>query len=517
MSITYLIHTTANTKDVATFSEFWRIPKGTKNIRVALPCAVYGSGWRDVLTDDEEKLANQRQLLLDQSGGMSLTQEQADELKKYEKQLALARVSTYASMCTFYPDSPLPKAYLDVKCPDGIDSPGAFSSMSWQIGHDAGGNSTYVAAPYCHDHNASIQVFHTDGKLLTGTPLHNWNLMRGELYGESSGWIKPDGSHTTGVTASSDSSKLALFWKCGLWAEWYARIYSQEINGGSFGGTAHPTPGTPVTPAQLTSKILTYSVHASDVFPSGFQFDDSMVNSNRQEVLKPDNTTLTTFSVEGETIRWSGNVGGASGVMSLTSRASYEELCGWYRSSTGEIIWLEPISYPYELLEIDEAQEDLIIGILGSDACVGYLQYGNTPATDPYEPNPPDEPSPIPEPPIVEPDPYYQPADDMCIGRPRAWRMRYKKFEAESDPDKPNPDPTPDPITSSPSMLTSSQLLNQIFNKSGRLPNIPKTQPVLDSTRIRTTTKSLVPNIYLNSDVGVTPKSGYYTPKRGVL
>lgn len=232
---------------------------------------------------------------------------------------------------------------------------------------------------FCRSHSASIQVFHTDGKLLSGTPLYNWDQCIGgaDLQthgGYVGGFLSPD------VTVAGQ----AVWEHCGIWAEWYSIITAIKNSSSSElvpdMTNALPPTGTVVTPSEISASLK--SLYPA-IFSSSFTFSDTAVNGNRQEVLKMDDTTVKTISVDGETIKWTGSVGGATGLGAIDHRAQKEQLC-YLETYNGSSVRLVINSKPYEVLDMDEAKEDLIIGVLSPD---GFAAWGTW--TDPSTPSAP--------------------------------------------------------------------------------------------------------------------------------
>lgn len=221
--------------------------------------------------------------------------------------------------------------------------------------------------------NASFQVFHEDGKLLIGTPLTNWNVLRGKYWGfgyQGQGFSIGKNMDSNGNSLDSSdvptADSEALWRHEGIWPVWYA-LYKSGKAGIDYQN--NPTASTfssgdkikPVHLSLLLPEAFPYA------FPSIFLFDDSTVNQNQQEVLKSDSSVLKIFNVEGEVIRWSGNVAGAQG---LGSGSRMVEHGVWSYSPLRDVLNAEETSYkvlPSESLEIDEAQENLILGVVATD------------------------------------------------------------------------------------------------------------------------------------------------------
>lgn len=231
-------------------------------------------------------------------------------------------------------------------------------------------------ASFCAYCNASIQVFHTNGKLLSGTPLRNWDRARGSYYNYGFPGMTPINPISINYSTDITATTAANWHKEGLWTSWYSLVQTTKSGEYYFAYTPvytanpiyNPPAGTIITPANITAELQ--ALYPS-IFDSSFSFDDSSVNGNGLELLKTSNTALKTISVDGETIKWSGNAAGAIGAGSVTRT---EELGVWppysLHPDTNPIIPVNPVPHNIslgEVLEIDYAQEDLIIGAICSD------------------------------------------------------------------------------------------------------------------------------------------------------
>lgn len=279
---------------------------------------------------------------------------------------------------------------------------------------------------FCRSHNASIQVFHADGKLLIGTPLTKWDTCIGsDDFEKCNGYV--GGMFSPKVTTEGE----AIWRKCGIWAEWYSVVTALESASSSRSladvGSALPSTGTVVTPTDLTMKLRS---HYPAIFSSSFIFDDSGTNGTGNEVLKIDDTTVQTFTVDGEAIQWTGSLGGATGLGAVDHRA--QELGRYNIVEAGESRLISCTSSPYETLDIAEAKQDLIIGFLSSDGVAGWGRWYEPELEDyvPVEPPLPVYPE-LPEPilPEFENRPVYRDfqnlapvyrGDDMVIHAPYA-------------------------------------------------------------------------------------------------
>lgn len=305
---------------------------------------------------------------------------------------------------------------------EGEESPPLYAYDVW--GAD---ESKLACLFFCRSHAASIQVFHTNGKLLTGTPLTNWaTCIDDNRFDECNGYV--GGMFSPKVTAEGE----AIWKKCGIWAEWYSAVTASESASTAQTLpdviTSLPPTGTVVSTSDLSTKLRN---HYPAIFSSSFSFDDSQVNGNQSEVLKVDDITVQTFTVDGETIQWTGSIGGATGIGAVDHRA--QQLSRYNLVYVGETGLITHTSSPYEKLDIAEAKEDLIIGFLSSDGVAGWGRWyepeegENIPEPAPAIPIFPD----IPEP--IQPDfdnrpvyrnfqnlaPIYR-GDDMVIHKPYA-------------------------------------------------------------------------------------------------
>lgn len=243
---------------------------------------------------------------------------------------------------------------------DGKDVP-AYAYKTWEAD-----NNKISCFFFCRSHSASIQVFHEDGKLLSGTPLYGWDTCIGsDRFDECNGYV--GGVFSSNVTASGEE----IWKKCGIWAEWYSAVstLTDGANDKALPDLADslPATGTVVTPSDLSTMLYE---HYPSVFPASFSFDDSSVNGDRQEVVKVNDIDKKWITVEGESILWTGSVGGATGIGAFDHRAQREGL--FAIATNGDTTVLSIVSKPYEVLDIDEAKENLIIGFLSSDGVAGW-------------------------------------------------------------------------------------------------------------------------------------------------
>lgn len=300
----------------------------------------------------------------------------------------------------------------------------AYAYKVWDID-----NTKLACLFFCRSHNASIQVFHMNGKLLTGTPLTNWDTCIGiDDFAECNGYV--GGMFSPQVTPSGE----AVWRKCGIWAEWYSAVTALESASSAqslpnASNTLLPT-GTVVTAAEISAKLQN---HYPAVFPSSFTFDDSAVNGNQSEVLKVDDSTVQTFNVAGESIKWTGNIGGATGLGAVDHRA--QELGRYTIAYSGTTGLITHTSSPYEVLDIAEAQEDLIIGFLSSDGVAGWGRWYEPEAEDGTPELPQFLEIPEPTQPEFENRPVYRDfknlapiyrGDDMVIHKPYAGAVGFR-------------------------------------------------------------------------------------------
>lgn len=310
-------------------AQFWRIPKGSKNIRFKIP------HW---YTDKKDWTATFN------NAAKSLHPNDATRSEWLKNAQNLISAANQAA------------SVLGISPPD--------PDLVYTMQDEKTLAATQIAS-YCHNCNASIQVFHTNGRLLSGTPLTNWNRARGSYW--DFGYVGMVPSSTTGPSAESEPK-----WRQeGLWVTWYEVIQTAKAGKNYFDLTNPgivPADGTIITPAMITAALKELY---PNIFPPTFNFDDSIVNGTGQELLKTNSYTLTNISADSESINWSGNVAGAIGTGSGTRM---DELGVWpplfaqAPSSTPHTV------IPSETLEIAVANEDLIIGVICNDfvGVVGY-------------------------------------------------------------------------------------------------------------------------------------------------
>lgn len=325
-------------------AKFWKIPKGSKNIRLKIPhWYTHKAEWTATFTNIAKSLHPD-----------DVTR--PNWLKIPQNMLEVADQAA---------------SVLGISPPD--------HDMVYTMQDEVTLSAQQIAS-FCQNCNASIQVFHTNGRLLTGTPLRNWNVSRGCYWGFGyRGMIPTQG--TTTITPEME----AKWRKEGLWATWYEVVQTSKAGKDYF---ADPNPGilppdgTVITPEMITSALKDLY---PDIFPPAFVFDDSSVNGTGLELLKMSNYSLNTISVDNETIAWSGNVAGATGAGSGTrmdERGVWPPMYGYTPSRT-------PYSInPAELLEIPLANDDLIIGVICSDY-VGVVGYWDEYTADPPLPSGP--------------------------------------------------------------------------------------------------------------------------------
>lgn len=284
-----------------------------------------------------------------------------------------------------------------------------------------GVNSAYNNVPIstclsmCFDHSCSLQVFHTDGTLLTGSPLYQRDWCRGEMYGDSSG------PSALGWPAGIDYDKS------GQWAEWFSWATAGSIAMATHGNLANiesycPKKGTILTPSDITSLLKTR--HPAVFLPS-FQFDDSQVNGNRKVLVKMDDTSFYNLTVDGEQIRWTGDPTADAPLFfpyqmlalglypALVDHSSIAPSVATAVAAAMNNMTREKIkSRPFQSLDIEQATEDLIIGTVSCDVGTVYGEwYIDDGTSDPPPwPTEPPEPAPVPVP--------------ARCDRPRMWRKR---------------------------------------------------------------------------------------------
>lgn len=349
--------------------KFWKIPKGARNIRFELPFLridpPFYTAWTALITP--LLLAVQASTGIDPNDP-AVTE---DDLQTFYEALysmadpATSLLPSFTNRATtddpniidgylMYPDQSI-SGWLDswLKClvppavgllPHSIN-PLIPSDPSSGVCPNDGTLSYHPEEDFC----CGLQVFSMDGKLLIGHPL------------ESSVAITYTGSHTmnTWPTLAPDGT-------ASMWGIAYAMAQDQL-------GTP-VTSGATVTPAQI-SAWLTSSY--SDVFPSGFSFDDSEVNGTGTSLLKQSEkmADLHTLTIRGMTVQWSGaSLEGTVLMSSACLRNTRPEVCAVdYWSIRSQI---QDCLSAGQVLLIKEAKEDLIIGgISGAKGCPIYGQW----------------------------------------------------------------------------------------------------------------------------------------------
>lgn len=405
-------------------SMFYLVPKGSKNIRFELPLATFELEKADTFnTTVSGHLYN----INKDPAKYGLNASDADFEDKLEKVIDdlmsadQATLNTLADGWVIYPrngivDTTWDKRHYPFTKSNGIPG-GKLMNIRYGIPYDTYDKHSAPATGkaewrymlnWCSSHQASLQVFHTDGTLLTGSLLTNYDKSRGEVYGDSN-W--PSGIPIIPLfspTGSYDSDDAA-YYGCGLWNDWYCCYTATTIEGGLFvqNDANLPARGTIITPSMVSDALKT---RHPNVFPSTFTFNDTTANDGKGEVIKRDDTTMHRFTSNGEDIQWSGSVAGTIG----TNFSARSDLLGLFPFIV-EGVWggfnnwdnvLSALSKPFESLFIAEAKDDLIIGAMSYD---GFSIFGEW--EDPSSPpEPPEPPEPVPVP--------------ATCDRPRMWQKR---------------------------------------------------------------------------------------------
>lgn len=343
-------------------AKFWKIPKGSKNIKFKIPHWYTG----DLTKKDGSKQSWGSTYMSE--GTARYGTDYASWGKDPQKTLDLVRdvVDMHNAMGEGW-SIPYPDPDLLYTMQDGFD----FSRQE--------------VASYCHNCNASLQVFHTNGRLLAGTPLRNWDTARASYWD-----IGPAGQTITASGGTQDQyitteETEARWLKEGLWTSWYTMVQTSKTGVYYFDS---PTPvmtpslGTQVTPAMLSALLQELY---PDIFSSSFSFDDTAVNGNGLELYKSNNFTLNFIAVDSETISWSGNAAGAIGSGAGDRMAV---LGSWHSmlSYTPTYHNMPCVVNPEEILEIAYANEDLIVGVITNDY-VGVVGSWDEYSEDPPEPD----------------------------------------------------------------------------------------------------------------------------------
>lgn len=162
-------------------------------------------------------------------------------------------------------------------------------------------------------------------------------------------------------------------------------------------------PATDIPPEYDSRMCLALSQVYRDlfptIFPSGFTFDDSEVNGTGEYFIRSD-TSLKSFTVDSENIRWTGSERAGTNTQTWANFA-------WEKSGgESQLLSNNSESNPYEVLEIDEVQSTIIV-LISSGHYYTYTAEWDNNDDPPPDPEPPEEP---------------EPAKDMCIARPRFFR-----------------------------------------------------------------------------------------------
>lgn len=378
-------------------SYFWIVPKGAKDIRFEIPYMVrtgnaydaeFGliSKYRDDVMDDIRSGV----LNFDPNDPNYLDLIDAEVQRRFKADPDYSRIVTDGY--TVYPRNGIaeslfnpPSQYLD-----NTDDMGYIGPTSYQ---------NYHIMPFmCWSHGASLQVFHTNGKLLTGSLLTGYDKSRGGLYDDSHFPVNVNSAYTDG----------RKWFASGLWADFhdFHTVCGPVLPGRP---AVFPTQGRTVTPSMVTDVLRD---RQPNVFGSAFNFDDTLVNQGRGEQIKYDDSTEYTFNVDGEEIIWTGCIFG-TGPCNLSARAYMLGLYPYLEDLGSGGYVVDPIiSRPYEVLRISEAKEDLIIGFISDDGGIVYGEWYTDDGTSDPPPWPPEPPEPAPV-----------PVPARC-DRPRMWRKR---------------------------------------------------------------------------------------------
>lgn len=374
-------------------SYFWTVPRGSKDIRFEIPyivrtpeaanaeSALRGKYESEVMDDIRSGVLN---FDSNDPNYMNLIEEEVQ--RRFEADPDYLRIG--ADGYTVYPRNGIAESLFDPPS-QYLNS---FETSSYR------GSTSYqnyqITLFMCYSHGASLQVFHTNGKLLTGSLLTGYDKSRAGLY---------DDSHYP-ANVSQDYTDGRKWFASGLWADFhdFHTVLGHLPPGTPTSSYVWPTPGRTVTPSMVTDVLR--ELHPN-VFGSAFNFDDTSVNQGRGEQIKYDDSTEYTFSVDGEEIIWTGCIFG-TGPCNFSARAYMLGLYP-YLEDIGGGYPVDPIvSRPYEVLRISEAKEDLIIGFISDDGgCVYGEWYTDDGTPDPTPDPPPDPPTPDPPTPPEPPTP----------------------------------------------------------------------------------------------------------------
>lgn len=379
-------------------SYFWIVPRGAKDIRFEIPYIVRTANASEAESDllfkyQDEVFDDIRSGVLNFDSNdpnyMNLVMEESQRRFKADPDYSRIVTDGY----TVYPRNGIaeslfdpPSQYLDIV--GSVKYAGHTSYQYYQI--------TWFM---CWSHGASLQVFHTNGKLLTGSLLTGHNKSRGDIY---------DDSHYP-VNVSQDYTDGRKWFASGLWADFhdFHTVLGHLPPGTPSSSYVWPPTGRIVTPSMVTDVLR---AKHPNVFGSAFNFDDTLVNQGRGEQIKYDDYTEYTFTVDGEEIIWTGCIFG-TGPCNCTARAYMLGLYPYMEDLGGGGYVVDPIiSRPYEVLRISEAKEDLIIGFIGADGGSVYGEWYTDDGTSDPPPEPPEPPEPVPVP--------------ARCDRPRMWRKR---------------------------------------------------------------------------------------------
>lgn len=453
--------------DAAKSSKAVMIPKGAKNICFLIPCwwvhpiEEYTSSHRQFYKSQEDYILN----LCSDVKDFSYTDLQSplfhetypDKSKAIQEYLIKSYKERFPVVVEdFIQTAPLLSTYLEngrfwdrmyskhigSKIDSTVDSytawikgrPGSILNKlqfeSWFMQYP---NDTMYYHWICEAHAGSIQVFHANGCLLTGTPLYGWDstIDIEDPFDMGSVWLKPNGSFDmVSITEKQEPIYNTEAWRhCGIWALWVQQLIMQDYIIDSRKDSLFARDIHTISPVDVTKALKTMF---PDIIPSTFSFDDSQCNGgSRMEVVKLDDSTMPTFTAYGETIKWTGSISGATGLQSLMSRTTYDNRFGRYYSINKDDALVStfidpPVSLPFEILEMDEAHEDLIVVLLGTHGTGFFGWYEDDQPLDPT-----DDPDPEPElEPELEPEPEPEPEliECSCL-RPSLWRIRDNRFE----------------------------------------------------------------------------------------
>lgn len=438
--------------DIYMQPRYWHIklPRGTTNIHIELPYSYKVWSYEDMNFMD-----NLYQQMYEEhcEGIDDLDNKWSDDELTYNYYVEVRHLYLKDYYPDFYFDA-MKDAEAKMGLRDSVSEIGSLSPTLWTSGENGWFDIfspllTYegsVTSIYTNgDSNTSIQVFHTDGRLLIGTPLTGYDRCRETMFNGGTDcyvgfhdkvtrYRYPTDNHYMQACMAKDATEYgarpacgypasatgaALWEKCGLWADWYSYFYAllesdfNPLDPNHMSDRGYrPVNGYQVTPADLDRYL-----HKIDpkVFTSAdFHFNDTFVNGTGQPLWRTSDDQQT-IVVEGETIKWTGNSGGPwatpfmVGASFLGNVYDFERMeiadhNQWPGYSLGpRSLRFKNLKFktkPNEVLDIEELQFDSIIMI---PAIYPYNAFGWYDLPD---------------------LPTYSPGVSLCKGRPRLWRLK---------------------------------------------------------------------------------------------